>query len=771
MPVQMRVFDPIFRHAGRPPTNRWPIGADARSPIGPGRAGRLPRASAEDGFLLIEVMISALLVALVVVATFNGFDLVNRTNANERDRTEANLLAAKSQEELRTEPASALEQLSEKGAAGNKFTTKVNGTTFTVTQTAEDVKGSGQTSSCTATEQASSTAPNMRITSSVRWPQLGERPAVSQQSVITPPLGSALEVDVVNGEPASAGVSGVTAVIKYTPTESGSVVTREGTTGAAGCILFGHIRATAVTLEIDEKPNFVTPTGALKVSPAEVEIAPNITTHHQVVYNEGGAIEAEFTVNGETEFHGKKVMGDTFVVYNELLNPEPHYQLGSTQFRYEAAGEEHYTALTAGTPNGAVITPYATTAKTATGAKYTFGDLFPFPTHEWVAYAGDCGENNAELITKEAVKDGHGLVKAGETTKVDVPLSYDNITIHKGTLSSPSAELLSTAYAVTITNTGCEKALVPNNAAAFSYEHLQSTKEGALEDPFQPFGAFQLCLQVSSPLRRILLNYDNTASESAAMLLYPEEKAQAEVRAARETEEAATRKTREEKEKATKESREASEAKTRKAREEKEATAKAKRESEEAPAKASRESEETKQRETREKEEAAKKAKETEEKSTKEKDEKEEKTTREKWEKERKEGKITKAQQETKEKEQKTTRESREKTEKTNKEKREKEEAPAREAREKEEASTKSKRESEESSRKSAESSEASARKAAEGEEKTAREKAEKEEKTAKEKAVEEEASARTVKEQAETKEEEARTKAGVAVESGKSCP
>src|SRR5271166_1352777 len=415
----MHAFPPNLRPKGRQSPTRSPIGAG--SPPSDRAHGR-PRATrpgpgSQDGFMLIEVMISAVLVALIVVATFNGFDVVNRTTANQRDRSEANLLAAESQEQLRSNPASALEALIEKGASGHAYTSKVNGTLFTITQTGEDVKGgSGQASTCTATEQTSSSAPNIRITSAVTWPQLGVRPPVKQSSVITPPIGSALEVDVVNGEPATSGIAGVTAVIKYTPTEAGSVVTREGTTGAAGCILFGHIRATAVNLEIAEKLNYVTPSGALHVTPTEVSIAPNITTHHQVVYNEGGAIEAEFTVNGEKEYNGKPVTGDTFVVYNELLNPEPHLQLGGTQFTYEVGGEERYTALTAGTPNGSITTTFAPTAKTATGAKYTAGDLFPFPTHEWVAYAGDCGENNAALITKEAVKNGRGLVKAGETT-------------------------------------------------------------------------------------------------------------------------------------------------------------------------------------------------------------------------------------------------------------------------------------------------------------------------------------------------------------------
>ena len=47
-------------------------------------AGGRPRG--EDGFLLVEVMMSALLVGLIVVATFNGLDVATRLSADQRRR-------------------------------------------------------------------------------------------------------------------------------------------------------------------------------------------------------------------------------------------------------------------------------------------------------------------------------------------------------------------------------------------------------------------------------------------------------------------------------------------------------------------------------------------------------------------------------------------------------------------------------------------------------------------------------------------------------------
>jgi len=43
--------------------------------------------------MLIEVMVSAMLVALIVVATLNGFDVTNRLTADERSHAQADALA------------------------------------------------------------------------------------------------------------------------------------------------------------------------------------------------------------------------------------------------------------------------------------------------------------------------------------------------------------------------------------------------------------------------------------------------------------------------------------------------------------------------------------------------------------------------------------------------------------------------------------------------------------------------------------------------------
>jgi Tfp pilus assembly protein PilV len=632
-----------------------------------------PALGSQDGFQLIEVMVSALLLGLIAVATFTGLQAVNTNNANQRFHNEAELLAAQSQEALRSDPIGTLEKLV---TQANVYSPKVDGTTYTITQSAHELNGSGLSTSCTATEHAAQTAPNFRVTSSVSWHALVGSHPVTESSIITPPTGSSLEVDIDNAPTPTAGVAGVTAVVTYTALESGSPVKLEGTTGSAGCVLFTGIRATSAKVEIDEKPNFVTPSGALKVPAAEVSIAPNLTTHDAVTYNEGGAIDAKYTYQGKTEYNGKHVTGDTFVVSNTEMNLSPELEIGSTAFEpYETGGEEKYTAKTS---------VYLSQALTAKGAKYTRGDLFPFPSSSWSVYAGDCAANNPLVATSKVVAPGEGLVNAGATTTVEVPMSYVNLEVYKGTEKAPST-LASEIYKVKITNTSCSAASptpsLPNNAAAVSYIHTQSTTSaGVLENPFQPFGKSELCLQaVSDPpsttTRKDKIAYLNSTVAGSAFKIYPEEPTAAEKQAAREKEEAAPKEKREKEEAAQTKSRE-----------------------EEVTSKANREKEEAAQKKLREEEPTIKSNREKEEKANKETWEAEEKATHG--------TKITKAQRETKESEQKTSREASEKSEKATKEKREKEEKVTKETKEKEEA-TKTSRGKEETAAKETKEKEA----------------------------------------------------------------
>lgn len=526
--------------------------ATAQRPQSPG-ARPEPRAAhldpqAEDGFLLIEVIVSALLVALIVVATFNGFDVATRLSSDQRHHDQAALLAAQSQEQLRSDPATTLDALE---SVPHTFTSTVGGTTYTITQEAKPVSASGQTTGCNASETNGQAGANIQISSSVTWPQLtpAKRPAVKQVSVITPPTGSTLEVDVTNGAATPLPVSGVTATARYIPVESAAYTTAEGTTGVAGCVVLTGLATTNATIEIAEKPNFVDTSGAPKVPNQELAIAPNITTHYPVTYAEGGKITAEYTYKGATTWEGKPVKSDTFVAFNTAIPAGfAEYEVGSTGFEYEVGGEEKYKAQTS---------KYAATATTASATKYLNGDLFPFPS-AWAVYGGDCTKNNTATVTEatEKLSDTTAVVEAGKTKIVKVPLSYVQLNVKSGTLAKPGA-LESTTYPAKITNAECKSAEVPDNATSANLTHTQSTSEGHLENPFQPFGSFELCIYNATTKRTDTATYTNNTVAGSAITFYPAEQSKAE----REAEEATARKKREAEELAARETWKTEEAK------------------------------------------------------------------------------------------------------------------------------------------------------------------------------------------------------------------
>jgi len=464
----------------------------------------------DDGFSLIEVVISAFLVAIIVIGTFTGFDALGHTTADERYHDEGMLLASQSQEQLRSDPASTLDTLE-----GNPhtYTVTANGEQYTVTEEASIVTDSTQQAGCSAigSESSSRTGNNyLRITSLVTWTQLkaAKRPAISQASIITPPDGSTLEVDVKSGSATKpeVAVPGVTVV-------AGGVTT---TTGSAGCVIYDAIPSTSVNVEASGQ-NYVTESGAYKVLTEEFTIAPNITTHYPITFAEGGRITADFVYKGVAQ------TGDTFVVNNSSMKVSPSFEVGSTAGKFTSAGL--YEPETS-TFSSSATTPVST-------SNYAKGNLFPFSESAWTVYAGDCLENNPSSVTKGKVASGKALVAVGGETIVNVPLSFLELGLYEGTKTTKPEKLeTKSKYPVTITNLKCATTTTPNNETKIANTHKQeTTTEGHLQRPYQPFGKFKLCMYNSSTKFSHEVEYENAEEVGAKLKLYAGEKSSYETEA------------------------------------------------------------------------------------------------------------------------------------------------------------------------------------------------------------------------------------------------
>ncbi len=475
---------------------RAPVGQFGRSHAeSEGLRFRRGRLAADDGVSLIEVMISTLMLGFIVIAVFTGFNAASRSTVEQRSHDQAAMLAAQSQEELRSDSADTLDAI--EYPASHVYTQTVGGEKYTITQTDKWIPDNNQSATCSASgkEHSNQGGDYLRIVSTVTWPQLEvaktKRPGVEEASLITPPDGSGLEVDVLNGRTPDGPVAGVTAV-------AGEA---EATTGEAGCVIFGGIPATRINIEVF-KLGDVTEAGAIKKIYPEFAITPNITTRVEPVLNTGSYITAEFTHEGKT------AKGDTFVTYNPKMNLAPNFEVGSTQFGAftETTGEYH--ALPGTAPTKEEPEPYKSTAKTAISSTYyPTGDLFPFEKGPWLVYAGDCPANNPAEVSKGEISESSISValEPGQDPTVKVPTSEVKLTAYKGTKSlNNGAE--GTVRPVKITNVACQelkekeevtdkKTYTPNNTSAFSVVHTQdTTTAGNLEVPFQPFGKARLCL-------------------------------------------------------------------------------------------------------------------------------------------------------------------------------------------------------------------------------------------------------------------------------------
>jgi Tfp pilus assembly protein PilV len=479
--------------------------------------------AAEDGVLLIEVVITAFLVGLIVVGTFAGFGAARGTTADERNHNEAILLAAESQAELRSDPASLFDTPTNNYQ--HIYTKTINNQKYTITQSASFLNAAGESTACSATNTSRQETNSVRLTSAVTWPRLTEesRSPVTASAVTTPPTGSNLEIDVGNYPTPTAGVAGVASTVTYTPVEQASSSTVAGTTETPGCVVFTDLPTTAAIVEIAEKSGYISPAGAWKWPTKEVTIAPNYTTHYPVTLNQGGALKAAFTYKGETSFTNTKpntgtatrseeVRTDSLVAYNEHMESTPDFELG---FPKDNTGSSNGTY----TPHFGTTSSesYAHEIETPTeSVKYSHGNLFPFTSTEapWKLYAGACVENNPEKLgattaSGSKIADTTASVTSNTTTAVSsVPVAYMRLTVDSGTKSSHGNVETATAYPVTIKNTGC-KSVTPNNETAINEpKSEQSTSTGSewgghLEHPFLPFGAGTLCLAYNSGSKHI----------------------------------------------------------------------------------------------------------------------------------------------------------------------------------------------------------------------------------------------------------------------------
>jgi len=388
----------------------------------------------EQGSILVEVLVSAIMLVITAVGVFSAFDAGTRATAEERHRAQADGLAQADLARLRTMRISALSNLRQ-----TKVVT-IEKTHYTVESAAEYQTDKTGTASC---KKGEASADYVEIRSTVTWPSLGSRAPVVAQSLVAPPNGSvsaksgSLAIQIENAE--NGGVEKV----GLSGTGAG---TFSGVTGPNGCAIFGNLPAGNYTLTLSGA-SLVDKDGAAP-KPQTTSVVEESTNTLALQYDKPGEIAVKF----QTRIGGAlaPARADSVVAFNTGMSVA------------KAFG-------TPGTPEVEVpVEP-----------------LFPF-TSPYSVYAGTCEGDNPNpsggANPPPAIVDA--LVVPGGSTPVTIELPALHLTVWSGTEAAPGTPV--EGAQVKVADTKC----TPENPLVRTFT---TDSAGGLANPGLPFSTYNVC--------------------------------------------------------------------------------------------------------------------------------------------------------------------------------------------------------------------------------------------------------------------------------------
>lgn len=393
---------------------------------------------AEDGFVLIEILVSALILAIVAGAVLTLMQSSARSAADQRRHSTAIAIAQEDQARLRSTRISSLNRLSQITPM------TIDGDQYTVESTGVFVNNSsGTDASCVS---GKSSADYVRVTSKVTWNGLGTRPPVVIQSIVSPSNGS---LDASHGTLAISAINAnnlpLTGVTVSGKGDDGT--TFSGTTDSTGCANFADLPAdqydvTTTTAGLVDK------TGTSPPAAVTVGVSPSNTVPLLLYYDHPGSIPVEFKYREGSSGNFKASKMDSVMVYNA--------ETGKTAKAYPSLSGARETKITA-------------------------TNLFPFSKPDTV-YAGYCEKNNPnpnnESNPPGALALANVLVPSGGVAPTAIlQLPALNLVVKKGST-------LLVGATVKITETGC------NVSRTFT-----TTTGGVLSDQGMPWGTYNICAQ------------------------------------------------------------------------------------------------------------------------------------------------------------------------------------------------------------------------------------------------------------------------------------
>ncbi len=427
-----------------------------------GRRRLLAAARAEDGIMLVELLVASMLVAIVSVGVYTAIVGSSRGAANDRHRSIAAALGSQDQERMRALKATDLSnyRLSRPVI--------VAGTTYTVDSRGQWVSDSSGLLSCSS---GSSAANYLHITSTVTWPGMGALKPIAIRSLVAPPSGSlaanqgSLAVKIT--DQANNPISGLALNL-------GSPAGISDSTDSSGCAVFASIDAGNYPLTFSQA-GYVDVGGNNSVSKTE-SVTASTTTTDNILYAQAGAIAVSFDTK-EGSNPAQAAQAQTLTVSHSNL-PAPGRRT------FDPAGVAHDTI-------------------DATG-------LFPF-TSGYGVYAGSCANNDPLVYDPNYYQSNPGLVTVapGGSYAVTVRQPALRIRTRRNGTNYSGADVL-----VKLTSSGCTE----------TFPHQTSDASFALPKPAFPFGTYQVCADAPQPnwpytvRRRTVTDIANTDADGTSVV-------------------------------------------------------------------------------------------------------------------------------------------------------------------------------------------------------------------------------------------------------------
>jgi Tfp pilus assembly protein PilV len=422
-------------------------------------AERRAAAGSERGSLLIEVMVGAVLVAIVSIAIFNGLDGAQATGAKNKARSVQATLAQQDIERMRSIPVTALANLNQ------SRTVTVARVDYTVVSRTEWVRDSGGVVTCSNDEAR---ADYLKLTSTVTSPATTGSPVI-QTGLLTPSLGqlsqslgtATVRLTGRDGEP-KAGVT-----VTLTGPSSVSVTTND-----LGCAVFGYIASGTYTAQV----------------PGHVDMTSDPPAREPLVVYPG---KASF---GHMEVERPASLRARFVA-----------PVGNVLAPASALAWDKITVKNVNLPGGSKLFTRASRSTTVDAT-----DLFPY-TNGVGVYAGSCPANDPSAYRADYFQSsGFGFtpLDPGDTLRsVDVQMP----TLRVNVMRQNTGTWDRTQLLVTSLDSGCTV-----EVHRFTDDHADTTGP-YVADLAMPFGRYRICAHTrgrtsATDNRRIDRRYTTTAT-------------------------------------------------------------------------------------------------------------------------------------------------------------------------------------------------------------------------------------------------------------------